>query len=320
MREGRICQKWDTSRHATPREAWGGEATDFTPKLAQPDLLAYLGRACGLGELTLREVEHSTAGNRSLDILAERPDGSPVAIENQYGTADHDHLTRALAYAVAIPAPVLLLVAEDHRDEFIAVADYLNRIAGTDEDAIRIWLVKVRAVKRVGDTIWSPEFVIMAEPNEWEARHRVKSPVLASLDEFYSKASEGAAEAFASEARELVEHWLDTPGGEEAHSSAGVVSLYVPSSTGEGRTCAVQLGITGSVTVCRGYLRDGCPAFQSDDGLALLDARILQHFPEARWTGKRYFIQVPSLDLAQARAFGDWLLDVTSPVGTDPIT
>ena len=84
----------------TPREAWGGEATSFTPLLAQEQMLDYLGRETGIGPLVLVETEHSTAGGRSLDILAETPDGRRVAIENQYGVADHDHLTRGLAYAV----------------------------------------------------------------------------------------------------------------------------------------------------------------------------------------------------------------------------
>jgi len=77
----------------TPRNAWGGEATAFTP------------------------------------LLAETGDGRLVAIENQYKTADHDHLTRGLAYAVASECAALVLIAEDHRDEFVSVADYLNQLA-----------------------------------------------------------------------------------------------------------------------------------------------------------------------------------------------
>lgn len=78
----------------TPHEAWGGEASAFTPLLAENGMLEYLGEATGIGPLTLIEREHSTAGNRSLDILTETVDGRRVAIENQYNTADHDHLTR----------------------------------------------------------------------------------------------------------------------------------------------------------------------------------------------------------------------------------
>ena len=173
----------------TPRNAWGGEATDFTPLLGQEDMLEYLGRECELGPLVLEEVEHATAGGRSLDILARSELlGWRIAIENQYGRADHDHLTRGLAYAVATGSRALVVIAEDHRDEFLSIADYLNRVAALDDDGITIWLVKVRAVRRVKDEIWSPEFVVMAQPNEWEATQRAKhSPVMQSLDEFYAK-------------------------------------------------------------------------------------------------------------------------------------
>jgi hypothetical protein len=44
----------------TPRAAWGGEATAFTPLLAQEDILDYLGRETGIGPLALVEVEHAT--------------------------------------------------------------------------------------------------------------------------------------------------------------------------------------------------------------------------------------------------------------------
>jgi hypothetical protein len=60
----------------TPREAWGGEATSFRPLLAQEPMLEYLGQETGIGPLMLVETEHTTAGGRSLDILAETPDGT----------------------------------------------------------------------------------------------------------------------------------------------------------------------------------------------------------------------------------------------------
>ena len=298
---------------ATPRLAWGGEATDFTPLLAQPELLSYLGRACELGELHLVEVEHATAGNRSLDILAELADGRRVVIENQYGTADHDHLTRGLAYAVAVDAAALVLVAEDHRDEFVAVADYLNRLAGDTPDGITVWLVQVRAVRRQGDDIWSPEFVVMAQPNQWEAAQRARAAGrLQSLLDFYRLASDAVGEQYAADARAVVDHWIAQPRGEEGHSSTGTVALYVPSATGADRSCALQLHTDGTVTVCRGYVRDGCPPFQTDEGAAELDRRIRELFPGAAWTGKQYSLRVAELDPDAAARWADWILDVTT--------
>ena len=212
----------------TPKEAWGGEATAFTPMLANADMLEYLGQATGIGPLALVEKEHATAGNRSLDILAETADGRRVAIENQYKTADHDHLTRGLAYAVATDSRVLVIVAEDHRDEFISVADYLNEVGLASADrSVLVWLVQVRAVRRVGDSIWSPEFIVRAEPNEWEAAiRRELSPKLKDLDDFYAKCS---SPEWAQFARGVINRWLDIPGTREGHNAQSMVALYHPS-------------------------------------------------------------------------------------------
>ena len=49
----------------TPREAWGSEATDFTPLLGQDEMLEYLGNATGIGPLSQVEIEHTTAGSRN---------------------------------------------------------------------------------------------------------------------------------------------------------------------------------------------------------------------------------------------------------------
>ena len=62
----------------SPKEAWGGEATDFTPLLGQDHMLEYLGETTGIGRLAPVEIEHATAGSRSLDILAETEDGRRV--------------------------------------------------------------------------------------------------------------------------------------------------------------------------------------------------------------------------------------------------
>src|SRR5215207_5874984 len=80
-------------------EAWKGEASDFTPLLAAQ--LDELGSAIGIDLTSLGRSEVPTAGGRRIDIVAQGEDGSEFVVENQYGRADHDHLTRGLAYAVA---------------------------------------------------------------------------------------------------------------------------------------------------------------------------------------------------------------------------
>lgn len=80
------------------REVWPGEAKDFTPWLA--DNLETLSAHLEISDLELESSEVDGPGGRRLDILAKDADGRNWAVENQYGEADHDHLTRARAVIV----------------------------------------------------------------------------------------------------------------------------------------------------------------------------------------------------------------------------
>ena len=147
------------------RDAWKREDKDFTPWLSTNlDFLNELG----LGELSLIKTEVSVPGiSRRLDILAETSDGKRIAIENQFNSLDHDHMTRGLAYAVGLNTKALVIIAEDHRPEFRAVAEYLNNSAEVlNEDGVHIFLVSVK-VERVGDFV-IPRFEIVEEPNSWK--------------------------------------------------------------------------------------------------------------------------------------------------------
>ncbi len=186
-------------------EAWKGEATDFTPLLA--DQLDNLGDALGIDLAAVGKSEVLTAGGRRIDIVAQGEDGSEFVIENQYGQADHDHLTRGLAYAVARHARGLVVVAEEHRDEFKAVAQYLNDMAELDRDrGISVWLVEAKAV-RIGESPWAPLFTTVIEPNAFTAT--VEQAKLAekpgSLEEFYAQFS---AEDLRAAAEQVISGWL----------------------------------------------------------------------------------------------------------------
>lgn len=148
-------------------EAWKGEATDFTPLLAAQ--LDALGEAIGVDLTSLGQSEVPSTGGRRIDIVAQVDDGSEFVVENQYGRGDHDHLTRGLPYAVARRAKGLVEVAEEHRDEFRAVAQYLNELAEHDpERGVAVWLVEARAA-RIGDSVWAPLFTAVVEPNVFTA-------------------------------------------------------------------------------------------------------------------------------------------------------
>ena len=149
------------------RDVWPGEARDFTPWLA--DNLETLSAHLEIGELELDRTEVEVPGGRRLDILAKDADGRNWAVENQYGEADHDHLTRALSYAVGLECRAVIVVAESHRGEFIAVADEWNRYSEAyGSDGIRLFLVAIEA-GRIGDSCPGFRFRLVAGPNEWKS-------------------------------------------------------------------------------------------------------------------------------------------------------
>ncbi len=186
-------------------EAWKGEASDFTPLLATQ--LDALGAEIGVDLTSIGESEVPSTGGRRIDIVARGEDGSEFVIENQYGRADHDHLTRGLAYAVARRARGLVVVAEEHRDEFRAVAQYLNELAEHDQErGIAVWLVEAKAV-RIEGSRWAPLFATVVEPNSFTAQiEQVKqseSP-LGSIEEFWGQfESQDSLEA----ARRVLSKW-----------------------------------------------------------------------------------------------------------------
>ncbi len=167
-------------------EAWRGEASDFTPLLNEQ--LDAIGQVIDVELAAIGESEVRTTGERRIDIVAHGEDGSEFVIENQYGKADHDHLTRGLAYAVARRARGLIVVAEKHRDEFREVAEYLNEMAEHDPDrGVAVWLVEARAV-RIGNSPWAPLFEAVAKPNRFTAtveQAKRSEQRLQSLDEFW---------------------------------------------------------------------------------------------------------------------------------------
>ena len=188
------------------REAWKGEASDFTPLLAEQ--LDAIGAEIGVDLASIGESEVQTTGGRRIDIVAQGEDGSEFVIENQYGRADHDHLTRGLAYAVARRARGLVVVAEEHRDEFRAVAHYLNELAELDaERGIAVWLVEVKAV-RIGESPWAPLFATVVEPNSFtatvEQAKQTESP-LGSIEDFWDQFDSPAA---CDAAKKVLSQWI----------------------------------------------------------------------------------------------------------------
>lgn len=211
---------------------------------------------------------------------------------------------------MASESVALIVIAENHRDEFVSVADYLNEIAGqATPEGIRVWLVNVRAVRRVGDTVLSPEFVVRAEPNEWEAAvRRGTTPVLASLEDFYKKCEMTTSGEWSDTSRSIIEDWLARPGATERHDNKATVSLYYPSPKyGASGTNVLQLDTGGVFYVSRGYIWETSGVFDDDDNPSELDEAIENAFPDIRWAGKNYYPKVPDVTPNAVRQFSDWL-------------
>jgi len=169
------------------REVWPSESNDFTPWLANH--VEILGEHLGIGELSAEDTEVPIPGGRQLDILAEDANGAKWAIENQYGEGDHDHFTRGLAYAVALECRAVIIVAENHKQEFVAIADEWNRYSEAygEDGGIRVFLAVIEAW-RISDSAPGFRFRLLSGPNEWKVAAR-------------SSATQSAARAARNEAR-----------------------------------------------------------------------------------------------------------------------
>lgn len=187
-------------------DPWKGEASDFTPLLVEQ--LDAVGAPIGVDLTEIGESEVPTTGGRRIDNVAQDEAGSEFVIENQYGRADHDHLTRGLAYAVARRARGLVVIAEEHRDEFRAVAQYLNELAEHEtERGIAVWLVEAKAV-RIEHSAWAPLFTAVVEPNAFTANveQAKQEERLPTLEEFWAQFQDLDVQAAA---KAVVTRWLE---------------------------------------------------------------------------------------------------------------
>jgi hypothetical protein len=155
------------------RKVWSKEDKNFTPWIANPEVMEKLLEQCGIdydGDLNIKTEVTLPGYKRKLDVLVESTSGDRIAIENQFNEADHDHMTRALAYAVGLDAKAVIVVAEAHRPEFVAVASYLNSAAlAYQEKGIPVFLVSIELFAAPSGGSYFPRFEIVARPDEWKA-------------------------------------------------------------------------------------------------------------------------------------------------------
>ncbi len=144
----------------------GKEATDFTPWLCKDDNLNnYLGEA--LGMILEEPKKEQKVGSFSLDILCKNTkDKSRVAIENQFGTADHKHLGQLLTYGAGLKTPTMVWIAEDFTEEHLVALKWLNKNTDTKTS---FFAVKVQAIK-IGDSPTAIVFAVVGKPDGYHIK------------------------------------------------------------------------------------------------------------------------------------------------------
>ncbi len=150
------------------RERFRTEDKHFTPWLCEDENLADLSEALGIDlEFETREKK---VGPYSLDILCKnRKDKSRVAIENQFGTADHAHLGQILTYGAGLDVATMIWIAEDFTDLHRKAIKWLNK--NTPKE-FSFFAVKAEAKKIYGHkpVIEWVDFSIVCKPDG----HRIK--------------------------------------------------------------------------------------------------------------------------------------------------
>ena len=157
------------------RRVWSGEATDFTPWLAEKVNLDLLGDTLGM-ELEL-EAQEKDVGSYSADIFCKNTaDDTWVVIENQLEKTDHSHLGQILTYAAGLSAVTVVWIAQRFTDEHRAALDWLNEVSTESAQffglEIEVW--------RIGDSRPAPKFNIISKPNDWTKTEKAQRTELTS--------------------------------------------------------------------------------------------------------------------------------------------
>lgn len=150
------------------KKQWSHE-TAFSDWLAE-DGLAMLGDVIGI-ELCDAKREVSVGGY-SADIIAHEDGGNRmVVIENQYNTANHDHLGKVVTYAAGLGAKVIVWIVEDVRQEAISAVKWLNEIS---RDDFSFFLIKATLLQ-IDESALAPQFVVVEKPDEWSRETQSKA-------------------------------------------------------------------------------------------------------------------------------------------------
>jgi Domain of unknown function (DUF4268) len=151
--------KLGTLKDVSIESVWPGEATDFTPWLAQEENITKLSDAIGI-ELEVQQTEVAV-GPYFADILArETGTGDSVVIENQYKKTNHDHLGKLITYAAVLEASAVVWIASEFTEQHRRAVDWLNENGSGD---VSFFGVRVE-VWQIDDSRPAVRFNVVARP------------------------------------------------------------------------------------------------------------------------------------------------------------
>lgn len=149
-------EKIGSLRRVSLREVWSHEALDFTPWLEEN-----IDELNSVIDLSLSAVEREqSAGDFSVDLVAEDESGNPVIIENQLERSNHDHLGKLITYLTQIGATAAIWIVADPRPEHISAISWLN-----ESSPASFYLLKLEAV-RIGDSPPAPLLTLIVGSSE----------------------------------------------------------------------------------------------------------------------------------------------------------
>ena len=149
-------EKIGSLRRVDLRKVWPHEVQDFTPWLEEN-----IDELNNVIDLSLSVVEREqSAGDFSVDLVAEDESGNPVIIENQLERSNHDHLGKLITYLTQIGAKAAIWIVSDPRPEHISAISWLN-----ESSSASFYLLKLEAVQ-IGDSLPSPLLTLIVGSSE----------------------------------------------------------------------------------------------------------------------------------------------------------
>jgi len=141
------------------RQVWRHEALDFTTWLEQN-----IDALSEVLDLSLSSAEREqSAGDFSVDIVAEDGSGNTVIIENQLEQSDHDHLGKLVTYVSMLEAKAAIWIVAAPRPEHVRAVAWLN-----EGSSAAFYLVKLEAI-RIGESTPAPLLTLIVGPSQESA-------------------------------------------------------------------------------------------------------------------------------------------------------